>query len=68
MLVKSDDDIVRRVTAFVVAHLDERVTLDAIALKRPGTGLPPAMRPCLIGRKARTDIQAGTLLSLDLVA
>ncbi|MEO8448621.1 MAG: bifunctional DNA-binding transcriptional regulator/O6-methylguanine-DNA methyltransferase Ada [Gemmatimonadota bacterium] len=31
VLVKSDDDIVRRVSAHVIAHLDERVTLEGIA-------------------------------------
>lgn len=39
-----------------------------IAIKRPGTGLPPAMRPYLIGRTARQFIAAGTLLSLDMLA
>ena len=43
------------------------LTLDAIAIKRPGTGLPPAMRSSLVGRKARVNIEAGTLLSLDLI-
>jgi N,N'-diacetyllegionaminate synthase len=44
------------------------LTLDVIAIKRPGTGLPPAMRPCLLGRTAKTSINAGTLLTLDMVA
>jgi N-acetylneuraminate synthase len=39
-----------------------------IALKRPGTGLPPAMREFLIGRVARTMISAGTLLTLGMFA
>lgn len=39
-----------------------------IAIKRPGTGLPPAMRVHLIGCMAREDISAGTLLSLDMLA
>jgi sialic acid synthase SpsE len=37
-----------------------------VAIKRPGTGLPPAMREHLIGRVARAPIPAGTLLSLDM--
>jgi sialic acid synthase SpsE len=39
-----------------------------IAIKRPGTGLPPAMREFLIGRAARTAISAGKLLTLDMLA
>jgi len=39
-----------------------------IAFKRPGTGLPPAMREFLIGRVTRTAISAGTLLTLELLA
>lgn len=34
---------------------------------RPGFGLPPAMLPELIGRKARFAIARGTPLSLDLI-
>ena len=41
---------------------------DLIAIKRPGTGLPPSMRPYLIGRTARTTIPAGTLLTLEMLA
>ena len=37
-----------------------------IAIKRPGTGLPPSMREYLVGKKARTFIPADTLLSLEL--
>ncbi len=44
------------------------LTAAHIALKRPGTGLPPGMRPYLIGRTARMDIPAGTLLSLEMLA
>lgn len=39
-----------------------------IAIKRPGTGLPPTLRPYLVGRTARHDIPAGTLLNLDMFA
>ncbi|MBI4280137.1 MAG: N-acetylneuraminate synthase, partial [Armatimonadetes bacterium] len=39
-----------------------------IGARRPGTGLPPAMRPYLVGRTARRDIPAGTLLGLDMLA
>jgi N,N'-diacetyllegionaminate synthase len=40
---------------------------DALALLRPGTGLPPAMLPYVIGRRARQDIKAGDLISLDIL-
>ena len=44
------------------------LTETMIAFKRPGTGLPPAMREFLIGRVTRTAISAGTLLTLELLA
>jgi N,N'-diacetyllegionaminate synthase len=44
------------------------LTEDLIAARRPGTGLPPAVRPYLVGRTARVAIPAGTLLSLELLA
>lgn len=42
------------------------LTEQHIAIKRPGTGLPPAMREYLVGRRARTMIPADTLLTLEL--
>jgi N,N'-diacetyllegionaminate synthase len=44
------------------------LTEDLVAILRPGTGLPPAMRPQLVGRRTRHDIEAGTMLTLDMVA
>jgi N-acetylneuraminate synthase len=44
------------------------MTETMIALKRPGTGLPPTMREFLIGRAARAAIPAGTLLALEMLA
>ena len=44
------------------------LTETMIAFKRPGTGLPPAMREYLMGRVTRTAISAGTLLTLELLA
>ncbi len=43
------------------------LTEDLIAIKRPGTGLPPVMRSQLVGRVAKKDIQADTILSLDMI-
>lgn len=42
-------------------------TEDLIAIKRPGTGLPPAMRALLVGRRASRAIPAGTLFTLDML-
>jgi sialic acid synthase SpsE len=39
-----------------------------IALQRPGTGLAPGMLERVVGRRAVTDIPAGTLLSLEMLA
>lgn len=44
-----------------------QLTADAIAIKRPGTGLSPASLPQVVGRVAARDIAAGTLLSWDMV-
>lgn len=43
------------------------MTEELIVILRPGTGLPPTMRPQLIGRRVRRDIEPGTLLSLDMM-
>ena len=40
---------------------------DMVALKRPGTGLPPAQLQWVIGRKARVDIAAGSLITREMV-
>lgn len=44
------------------------LTEGLIAVKRPGTGLSPAMRSNLIGRTVRISVRAGTLLTLDMLA
>ncbi len=43
------------------------VTDAHIAVMRPGTGLPPAMRPYFLARRATAHIPAGALLTLDMV-
>lgn len=42
------------------------LTKQHIAIKRPGTGLPPSMREYLMGRRTRAIIPADTLLTLDM--
>jgi sialic acid synthase SpsE len=39
---------------------------DLIAVRRPGTGLPPSMKSFLINRTARFHIPAGSLLTLEM--
>jgi N-acetylneuraminate synthase/N,N'-diacetyllegionaminate synthase len=48
--------------------LGEIITEDALEIKRPGTGLAPARREELLGRKARVAIPSGTLLTLEMLA
>lgn len=43
------------------------LTEELIAIKRPGTGLPPAMLSQVVGRIARTDIAAGSLLNPEML-
>lgn len=43
------------------------LTEQMIAIKRPGTGLPPAMRAQLVGRVAKSDIAVDTILSLEML-
>lgn len=44
------------------------MTEDLITLRRPGTGLPPARRVELVGRKTRVVIPEGALLTLEMFA
>jgi N,N'-diacetyllegionaminate synthase len=41
---------------------------DMLAAKKPGTGIPARMLPEVIGRKARIDIAADTVLTEDVLA
>jgi N,N'-diacetyllegionaminate synthase len=42
------------------------LTEKVIAIKRPGTGMPPSMRALIVGRTAKNDIPAGTVLTLEM--
>jgi len=42
------------------------ITAAEIAFKRPGTGLPPRMMDQVLGKTARVDVRAGTLLELEM--
>ncbi|HPS01407.1 MAG TPA: N-acetylneuraminate synthase [Candidatus Sumerlaeota bacterium] len=43
------------------------ITEAMLTVRRPGTGLPPVMRPYIIGRRLRTDFPGGLLLRGSLV-
>jgi N,N'-diacetyllegionaminate synthase len=45
-----------------------KITSDLMVLRRPGTGLPPAVRASVVGRTARWDIKAGTLLEWEMLS
>jgi N-acetylneuraminate synthase/N,N'-diacetyllegionaminate synthase len=42
------------------------ITSAEIAFKRPGTGLPPRMADQVLGKTARVDVKAGSLLKLEM--
>jgi sialic acid synthase SpsE len=44
------------------------LTEENIAIRRPGTGLPPSTLPNVLGRRLRQDVVAGALLSLEMLA
>lgn len=44
------------------------LTPEMVAVRRPGTGLPPSMRPYVIGRRSHQDIPAGTLIALEMLS
>jgi N-acetylneuraminate synthase len=44
------------------------LTEEMVAVKRPGTGLPPLVKPYLIGRTTRISIGAGELITLEMLS
>ena len=56
----------RSIVAARDIHPGMTITSEEIAFKRPGTGLPPKMIDQVLGKTARTDIDAGTLLTLEM--
>jgi len=43
------------------------ITTEMLVLKRPGTGLPPAMLPHITGRTSRRVIPAGSLITWEML-
>jgi N-acetylneuraminate synthase len=44
-----------------------QLTEDSIVIRRPGTGLPAAMLPEILGRRLRVPARAGALLTLEML-
>lgn len=42
------------------------LTADAVAIRRPGTGLAPALRSRVIGRRLNRDVEPGEILSWEM--
>lgn len=68
----SEREMRRTVRRSLVAARDlpagTRLTEDMIAIKRPGTGLPPAMCREVAGRWLKVDVSAGAVLTPDMLA
>ncbi|MEW6172102.1 MAG: N-acetylneuraminate synthase [Bacillota bacterium] len=45
----------------------EIVSADKLAIKRPGTGIPPKMLEIVVGRRARVDIPADTVITWEMI-
>ncbi|OGJ62780.1 N-acetylneuraminate synthase [Candidatus Peribacteria bacterium RIFCSPHIGHO2_02_FULL_53_20] len=62
-------DVVRRSLVLSRnARAGEKLSAEMIALKRPGTGLPPKMLQGILGKTLKRDLDAGELLAQDDVA
>jgi N,N'-diacetyllegionaminate synthase len=44
------------------------LTADDVVIRRPGTGLPPALYAEVIGRRLAQDVSAGSLYTLEMLA
>jgi N,N'-diacetyllegionaminate synthase len=65
---KNTSEVARR--SLAAAHLIKAGTIlteEMIAILRPGTGLAPSMRSRLRGKRAKFDIQAGSLILLNML-
>ncbi len=57
----------KSLVAAVDIPADTVLTEEMIAIKRPGTGLPPTMQSYLVGRMVRMPIRAGELLKIEML-
>lgn len=69
---ESERDTARVARKSLVAAVDiaagTELSEDLIAIRRPGTGLAPTMKPHLINRRIKINVVAGDLLRLEDVA
>lgn len=67
----SEADTIRASRKSIVAAQDipagSKLTEDLLAVMRPGTGLPPSLLPLLTGRTVRETVQAGTVITLEML-
>jgi sialic acid synthase SpsE len=62
-------DVARKsLVAAVDINAGTVLTEEMIEIKRPGTGLAPAMRPSLVGRSASVDIPEDALLTMEMLS
>lgn len=64
-------EIMRVARRSLVAAVDiaagEIITREKLVIKRPGTGIPPKMWDVVVGRRARLDIVADTVLTWEMI-
>jgi len=67
---EADTARVARRSIFVVRAIKEgeRIDRGCLGMRRPGTGLPAAVIPFVVGRTARRDLPAETILALEDLA
>lgn len=64
---KNTADVARKSLVAAVPISPGTVLTEAmIAIKRPGTGLPPVMRNQIVGRTVRVDVMEDSLISMDM--
>lgn len=66
-----EQDVMRAARRSLVAAVDiaagELITSDKLAVKRPGTGISPKMWDVVVGRRARVDIPADTVITWEMI-
>ena len=65
-----EEDSAKNMRKSLVAAKDissgSALDFEMVTARRPGTGLSPAMRPYVMGKRARQDIREGVLLTLEM--
>jgi sialic acid synthase SpsE len=57
----------RSLVALADIRAGEVLTDAIVGQRRPGNGLPPALRTYVVGRRARRAIPAGSLIALEML-